>query len=728
MPRIPIYEQQIAPNASPGVARISTGGVGQGLETFGRSLERVAGSLERREQMQFQLDMERVETEGRVWFANAASRADLDMAEFLQKKQQEAGAGAPGFTPDFLKGYDEYAEGALKNAPSNFARNLLQAHMAQSREAYGKGALTWEAGERTRYTGEQIDDGVAMSAKIVNGNPAWFDREMGKWASTIKGAAIDEAAKSKLRDMARAQLVNAAVVSWIDRDPAKASAVLQDIAKTGAADGDVQWSDGSGTYNVPVKLGTLAERMKWTEYAERKVNEMRQDMGVTLRYEIQNAEAMARTGVAPTGPARTRADFSVAFKDPQVADYEFARYTTARQTASAVSSLQGQSSADLLAIMQRKPNASDPNFAVTAANQEIQSRAAAEIVQARQADPVAYALQTGDFKLQVLNPQDQAAFSEELKRRTAALPGMAGKYGTASVLSKQEASVMAQQLELLPADRKVEQLETIRRSVGDDAVYGSVLNAIRPDSPVTALVGNIAVAGSKDAARLIAMGEDLLNPTKGGRKTDGAGSKFPMPQEALIRQAWVDGVGDAYRGYPDAEATGYQAFKAYYAAVASQKGLNDPKAAPDDQIVRDALNASTGGVMRWKTDWFGNDTPAANIVLPYGMPEDSFRDRVSAEWLRIRGGLGYSKTDVGDIGLYNTGANGEYMVMSGSSWLPDKNGRPVVLRITDAMPTAAPTKPAPKITDLPASGPPSIYAPPEVWAEYRKRQAEKKGD
>jgi hypothetical protein len=260
---------------------------------------------------------------------------------------------------------------------------------------------------------------------------------------------------------------------------------------------------------------------------------------------------------------------------------------------------------------------------------------------------------------------------------------MSEKYGRASVLSKQEATALAQRLELMPSDQKVDQLETIRRSVGDDMVYASMLNSIRPDSPVTALVGNVAAVGSKDNARMIARGEDLLNPTKGGRATDGkgAGAAFPMPTESLMRQAWVDAVGDAYRGYPDAEATAYQAYKAYYAAAAAQRGLNDPKASPDDRIVRDAIRASTGGVMRWKTDWFGNSTPSANIVLPYGMADDVFRDRVSAEWLRIRDELGYSKTGVGDIGLYNTGANGEYMVMSGTSWLPDKDGKPVILRV-----------------------------------------------
>lgn len=684
MPRIPVYEQRVTPSGSSQGGRISAGAAGAsgaGLQAVGRGLQEIAGAMERKQEVDFLIEKDRIETEARVWVASASSKADLDQTEYLKNAQLSTQPGAPGFTPEYLKQYDQFADATIKNAPSQLARQMMQAHLARSREQFGRQALMFEAGERARYTGQQIDDGVQASAKLVYGDPSLFDAEMGKWSSTIRGAAIGEDGKAKLSNVARRVLVNSAVMSWIDRNPAGALTILREMSASGDLSANVEWVDGGRKYKVPVNMGTLEETLKWTEYADRKVSEIRQDMSVALRYETQNAEAMASAGVAPTTPARTREEFGVAFKDPQVADREYARYTTARQTATAVSTLQGRSSADLIAIMQRQPNAADPNFAITAGNQAIEARAAAEIVKARQADPVAYALQTGDFKLQPLNPSDPAAFAEELKRRTAALPGMAEKYGTASVLAKGEAGALAQQLELLPADKKVEQLEAMRTSIGDNAVYSSVLNSIRPDSPVTALVGNIAAAGNRENARLIAMGEDLLNPTKGGRKTDGKGATFPLPQEALLRQAWVDAVGDAYRGYPDAEATAYQAFKAYYAASAAQKGLNDPKASPDDKIVRSAIAASTGGIARWRTDWFGNETPSAKIVLPYGMAEDGFRELVAAEWLRVREAAGYPKTSVGDIGLFNTGANGEYMVMSGKSWLPDKEGRPVILRI-----------------------------------------------
>lgn len=980
MARIPIYQQRVTPNgpgAPANMQGVRVASEGAGLEAIGRGIGQLADVVERREQVDFSLEKDRIETEGRVWFANASSKADLDQAEYLRQSQQSAKPGAPGFTPEYLKQYDDYAKGAADNAPSQFARQLMQAHLSRSREAYGKAAMAFEAGERARYTGQQIDEGVQTSAKLIYNNPALFENEMGKWGSTINGVAVPEEAKQKMRDVARKNLAWSAIIGSIDRNPlawderraeaapAPAAApafgarpdgsqkgtgwlgvlnlpngdvateysmqsdavkkdgkrvdfptlvptltksevdlMVKDIipngkdipepivqkaiahAKARLAEGKSPFADevstaakpvgvsaadqqrlaafkiapeqdavlqsvsgGNATkaaflrtvltienrgfggvrsdavspagavgpfqfiattgkqyglqndadrkdfgksaqaaaryyddlekrydgnvlamvaeYNGGIKaaqavmagkeppaketrdyvamarylmpaeqpaapaaaaaapaaaaaapapaaeidrgpawnLLTLDEQLKAREYARRKIDHLRQNSAVSLRYDIQNAESMARNGVPPTGPERTRQEFALAFNDPMTAEHEWQRYRQARQTASAVSSLQGRTTAELLGVIQAQPNAADPNFAVTASNMAVQAKAAAEIIRDRQTDPVAHAIQTGDFGLKPLDPQQPAAFAEELKRRTAALPGMAERYGVANVLSKPEAQMLAMNMEVLPADRRVAQFESIRKSISDDTIYGRILDAIRPDSPVTALVGNIAATGASENARLIAIGEDLLNPTKGGKKTDGtgAGARFPMPQETLMRQAWVDAVGEAYRGYPQAEATAYQAFKAYYAARASQKGLNDPKASPDDKIIKDAVQASTGGIMRWRTDWFGNSTPSANVVLPYGMPVDKFRDAVKAEWLRVRNAAGYSKTDVGDIGLFNTGANGEYMVMSGTSWLPGKDKNPIILRIA---PTATPTAaPAPTAAPTPAPAP-----------------------
>jgi hypothetical protein len=450
----------------------------------------------------------------------------------------------------------------------------------------------------------------------------------------------------------------------------------------------VEWSDGTNTYQVPVKLGTLDERMKWELYASKKANDIKQNSAVALRYEVQNAEAMAKTGTVPSGPERTISDFLAAFDNEDQANHEFARYTTARQTAQAVATMSGMNSSDLLAIMQERPDANDQNFAVASQNQAIRTDAAAQIIKARRTDPVGNALLTGEFQLQPLDIKNRESFSVELKKRFAAMPVMASKYGVADMLSKPEAKELSKQLDLMPADQLVSQLETIRSAVGDNTIYRSLINSIRADSPVTALVGNLAAIGERKNAELIAMGERLLNPSKGARSDDGkTGSAFPMPSDRLLRDHWIFAVGNAYRGHPDAEATAYQAYRAYYAALSAKSGEVTPNTV-NGNFANEAVKAATGGVMRWDTASFGNDTPSADIVLPYGMQPDVFKDIVAHEWLKLKKAHGYTKTDVDDIGLFNTGTNGEYVVISGKSWLPGKDGQPIILTITGNQPVS----------------------------------------
>lgn len=271
--RIPIYERQVVPNASAGTPSIDAGQAGRGMQELAGGLRDLTTGVANYTERVQQEQKRREEADGRVWFANAASKADLDMAEFLQKRQQAAQPGAAGFTPDYLKGFDEYTQAAIKNAPNDYARQLMQAHIAQSREAYGRAALTYEAGERVRYKGQQIGEGVQTSATLVNGNPGLFAREMGKWGGTIDASELDPADKAKYREAARSSLVNAAVVSWIDRRPQEALAILREMQKSGDVTSNVEFTENGQTASVPVKLGTLEERMKWAAYAETKAKQ-----------------------------------------------------------------------------------------------------------------------------------------------------------------------------------------------------------------------------------------------------------------------------------------------------------------------------------------------------------------------------------------------------------------------------------------------------------------------
>lgn len=213
MPRIPVYEQQVVPSQAYNPGRASYEGQGQGLQALGEGVLQVAGALQERK-------LAREEQDGRLWASKAASQADLDTFQFMQELQSSAPPGAGDFVPSYLKRFDEYAAGAVKNAPNEYAKRALQAHLAQTREVYGRQAIMWQAGESTRYRGQQIDEGVDLSAKLVQQQPDLAERELGKWGSTIEALDIPAEAKAKLRDQARKKVAFNAVQGRIDADPA----------------------------------------------------------------------------------------------------------------------------------------------------------------------------------------------------------------------------------------------------------------------------------------------------------------------------------------------------------------------------------------------------------------------------------------------------------------------------------------------------------------------------
>lgn len=468
------------------------------------------------------------------------------------------------------------------------------------------------------------------------------------------------------------------------------------MSSTGTAT-DAQTVAEGPAVNVPpwMKDMNVNQLMQLRQHADSQAQHVSQQAQTSLRLATQNAEAMAQSGTAPTDPPKSITDFQAAYRDPVAAEVEYQRYATARQSATQIASYKTQSSQELVGLLEGNkaqklfggtdPN--DPAFAVKERGRQIVEGAAAQVVKARQEDPWGYAIQNNDFGAQILDPS-KPDFSDQLKVRAAALPGMMQKYGSNAVLlSKPEASMLSKQISAMPAEQRVQMLAEMRSSVGDERVYSNLMNSIRADSPVTAMVGNIASLGGaiklgdqsvskSEVARRISIGEDLLNKTKDAKSTDGSRSGFPMPKEDHMRQAWVDAVGSAYAGYPEAEAHAYQAYRAYYASQAAAKGLNDPKAGMDDKIATEAITASTGGVAKWGGSWYGGGD---KLILPYGMSNVDFKDRVSGEWKKLATQNGYSKTTVDEIGLKPTGQNGVYFVMSGTSWLPGKDGRKLTI-------------------------------------------------
>jgi len=97
-------------------------------------------------------------------------------------------------------------------------------------------------------------------------------------------------------------------------------------------------------------------------------------------------------------------------------------------------------------------------------------------------------------------------------------------------------------------------------------------------------------------------------------------------------------------------------------------------------------------------------------------------------WARVAAENGYTKTSVDQITLMPTGRNGEYQVMSGTSWLPGRDGKPITIDVTrysypSAALTAAPQSPSNPGGVAPAPTAPALTNVPSDAAATKMRDA-----
>jgi hypothetical protein len=280
----------------------------------------------------------------------------------------------------------------------------------------------------------------------------------------------------------------------------------------------------------------------------------------------------------------------------------------------------------------------------------------------------------------------------ELANRAATAAAMRDRYGTPyRILTANEAQQLGQVLQSFPTAGKLAYLEQMRRGLySDPQAFRALMAQIAPDSPVTAVAASILTAQDnarvpggmfsadtilqpRKVAETMLEGEAILNPTKASQKQDGRGGKFPMPKEKDLELAFQDKVGVAFRNDPAGMSVAYQAFKAYYAGAASQRGVLSE--AIDNKLAREALEAATGGVI----DFNG----AGQVLKPWGMSDDNFKGEITRQFNAAMQATGYKGTSLDNLrgyGLLGLG-QGRYAVVNGPDALRAPDGQPVILTL-----------------------------------------------
>lgn len=364
----------------------------------------------------------------------------------------------------------------------------------------------------------------------------------------------------------------------------------------------------------------------------------------------------------------------------------FANYLQVQQLGSDMSSMKAMPPGQMVALTERyRPDPSKPGYELATKRYDTMVQAANRIMEARRADPIAYAQQAG---IGGARPIDWAKPSEsmaELARREGIAETMSATYQSPyALLSKDEASRLSGAFAGMSDVEKLAYLGTIATTVRNPMAQRAIFQQIAPDSPVTAVAGKLVTINQnaivnpglmssnvefspQKVAALIMRGESMLNPTKAAKAGDGKPVNLIMPPEQDMRAPFNDMVGRAFANQGQAADVAYQAVKAYYAARLAQSG--DFSGNYNASLFKEAVQAVTGG----KTDFRDS-----SVLRPWGMPEDKFIDQLKLSFDQKMQYLG-RKDRFSAVGLENF--QDGYLVKQGTGYMLDNDGNRVVLYV-----------------------------------------------
>jgi hypothetical protein len=235
---------------------------------------------------------EREEERARAWSAEHLSAARLEWTEEMTRRQQQAGPGAPDFTPGVLSDFDKRSSEVLESAPNETARRFMNQRFLELRTAVGTQALQFESQAQIDHRSDQFKNGIQNVRRLMNSDPGQYEMALAEQLAILDASAIPSIQKSALKQYAMDTVSQAAVASQIQRSP---TAFLQSIGflPTMGEDGKMRRSDGplaDRTGNMAFDALPFDKRMGAFDSAIKAHNQLEMD-----------AERGAKTNSAEAG-------------------------------------------------------------------------------------------------------------------------------------------------------------------------------------------------------------------------------------------------------------------------------------------------------------------------------------------------------------------------------------------------------------------------------------------
>ena len=219
MPRIPDYNAQrdaVFNITTPNVVG-EVYGAGAALKDVGKVLDNGADLIQRYAESQ------------------EIAKATKDLADtygkwdaHLQDRKTNAEPGAPNFTPDILKEYDEYAKQTVEGFSTPRARQLMDEKLSNYRLSLQSDSLNYQAAAGLQYKVDTATQATRVAANTLISNPALLDQSLENVTIAIDNIGLPASKKGEFLQKAQATLVESAVGGLAEKNPQQALKNLND--------------------------------------------------------------------------------------------------------------------------------------------------------------------------------------------------------------------------------------------------------------------------------------------------------------------------------------------------------------------------------------------------------------------------------------------------------------------------------------------------------------------
>lgn len=666
---IPQYRQQSTPSLEQPAARAPMVAVednsGQALASVGNALQRVGDVVK-------QQDSE----DARAWVSKAASTDVVKWQDRFAQLKEAAQPGAPDFTPGLLKEYDDYRSQALANAPDDTTRRFYGMQLDQLRQTLGTQAIHWEAGQREANRISQYTDAAEADATAIARDPSLYGDRRAALMAVLNTSSMNPETKAKLQIKAEQTLAYAAGSRMVVDNPAATLAVLQRKPDEPIPDG-YEWVsrlDGSKVVPLITKATAYvhaqdAAKLRAQQQAER--DQLARENAATDAYNSAfdlsskgryfSPEFISSTADTVAGTAMEKPFKELVQAQAQVAGFA------------------GLSLPQQQAVLERQRAAgSDPKIGVNPIEQKVyeqQKKIFEASAEAYKENPWQAAQERGVIQdapvMQVNSVQDAQALISQRMGTINQVEIAAGR--RVSPLQPAEADQIGRTVRALPPDQQASALASFGQMIADPDRLAQVAKQIGDKDNILGVAmsyANAKTTQGRYTSELILRGERAIK--------DNA-ITIDSHKETGWKGEIAKTIGDAI---PDQNLDRAAKQAAYLIMAGIAVGGDTPD-------VKRAVGMAIGNIV--------DQRDGSKVPLPYGMKEDTFRDKMKSmtpNELVSQGAVGGNVyigkqavpletfvKQLPDASLMHAG-QGRYAVKAGSGLVTlSPGGKPLIIRV-----------------------------------------------